>query len=96
MFRASGYTLEEVDQQVRDFKPRNEAVQRLRAQYGLQFDDGLTMPFGFMDRIGTSCFQLVTTTEGLQDLLPKELQEKYDVNGSDFAYIGPLLDEAGV
>jgi hypothetical protein len=95
MFRASGYTLEEVDQQVRDFKPRNEAVQRLRAQYGLQFDDGLTMPFGFMDRIETSCFQLVTTTEGLQDTLPKELQDKYDVNGSDFAYIGPLLDEAG-
>lgn len=95
MCQASGYTLEEVDQQVRDFNPRNAAVQRLQAQYGLHFDEGLTMPFGLMDRIETSCFQLVTTTEGLQDPLPKGLREKYDVDGSRFAYIGPLIDEAG-
>jgi len=96
LLEGAGTSAEEVVRLGEAFEPRRAAEQRLLAEYELDLDEKLCLaPFGKMAGLRHNHVTIVTTTAELQDPMSKDLQTGYQADGVRFAFVGPLLDQAG-
>ncbi|CAE7243246.1 yojK [Symbiodinium sp. CCMP2456] len=80
----------------RAYQPLLEAVDRLRAKYGLEIElDEEMAPVGMSVVAKQSALTLVTTVDFLADPLSPELEKIYEEAQTEFVFVGPLLDKAG-
>jgi len=97
-FSELGLTPEDMERMARSFKPNVEAMQRLKANYGLDVGtSGANIklkPFGQLNTLADST-ALVSTIEELADPMTAEISKAYEAENSKFAYVGPLLDQDG-
>ena len=83
-------------QERRAYQPLLEAVDRLRAKYGLEIElDEEMAPVGMSVVAKQSALTLVTTVDFLADPLSPELEKIYEEVQTEFVFVGPLLDKAG-
>ncbi|CAE7928443.1 ydhE [Symbiodinium necroappetens] len=91
-----GYTTERCLKERRAYQPLLEAVDRLRAKYGLEIElDEDMAPVGMSVVSKQSALTLVTTVDFLADPLSPELEKIYEEAQTEFVFVGPLLDKAG-
>eukprot|EP00437_Effrenium_voratum_P013875 CAMPEP_0181450790 /NCGR_PEP_ID=MMETSP1110-20121109/28356_1 /TAXON_ID=174948 /ORGANISM="Symbiodinium sp., Strain CCMP421" /LENGTH=518 /DNA_ID=CAMNT_0023575019 /DNA_START=57 /DNA_END=1613 /DNA_ORIENTATION=- len=91
-----GYTTERCLKERRAYQPLLEAVDRLRAKYGLEIElDEEMAPVGMSVVAKQSALTLVTTVDFLADPLSPELEKIYEEAQTEFVFVGPLLDKAG-
>ncbi|CAE7740376.1 ydhE [Symbiodinium sp. CCMP2592] len=91
-----GYTTERCLKERRAYQPLLDAVDRLRAKYGLEIElDEEMAPVGMSVVAKQSALTLVTTVDFLADPLSPELEKIYEEAQTEFVFVGPLLDKAG-
>ncbi|CAE7836391.1 yojK [Symbiodinium sp. CCMP2592] len=93
-----GLTIEETIEPAKRFQPFGEAAERLESAYGVQMlnlMDLILRSQGAVDSISQSVLTLVTTCEDMQVPMPAELAAIYRESNTRFAFVGPLLDQAG-
>ena len=95
LMREDRISIDAFQRWVDSFDPDAAAVDRLNEQYGLDLKPGVPMPLGKVNGFAFASVNLVTTTEDLQDPVPPELARAYEAEGSEFAFVGPLLDAEG-
>jgi len=88
----SGSSSEEFIEAVKYFPPHVASTTRLNAKFGLNLPL-VSHPVAKLDP--GSKLILVTTSEALQDKLSEQLAVEYFRDGTNFEYVGPLLDSMG-
>jgi len=96
MLGREGLTPDDVLGMRKSYKPLQECIDRLKAEYGINVSiAGAFEPVGKLEAIVESDLTLVTTCDDLQDPVPPELARAYQVAGVKFEAVGPLLDVQG-
>jgi UDP:flavonoid glycosyltransferase YjiC (YdhE family) len=94
-FEEEKIVYQEFDHKIRHWSPNVEAAERVRENYGVSMQIGLSVVPGHLDSIAHSAVTLSTTADGLQLPMSPELEQAYAESRSVFEYVGPLLDRAG-